>query len=148
MNWFQQNRFLGTLLAVLGVATLACLIFLWLGKSRFDAATAQFDQQATEMSALQRHNPYPTEVNLRKMKTQAQEYATQLGSIKEDLKTHVIPPPTEMQPNEFQARLRQVMARPLFVDGRNAYDPEQITRAGFIYQGIGRRRPAPEGEGA
>ena len=36
MNWFQQNRFLGTFLAILGVATLGALYFLWSAKSNFD----------------------------------------------------------------------------------------------------------------
>ena len=109
MNWFQQNRFLGTFLAVLGAATLACALFLWMVRSRFADAKVQFDQHATELAALQRHNPFPTEVNLRKMKTQAEEYASQLTGLKEELKTRVLPVPAEMKPNEFQARLRQAM---------------------------------------
>src|SRR4051812_24428380 len=110
MNWFQQNRFLGSFLAALSVATLACLIFIWLAKGHFDEGKAQFDQQANELSALQRHNPYPSDANLRKMKTQAEDYAGQLNVLKEELKTHVLAPPAEMKPNEFQARLRQAMA--------------------------------------
>jgi UDPglucose 6-dehydrogenase len=48
--------------------------------------------------------------------------------------------------NEFKQldmnRLRSVMAFPLLVDGRNVYDPEMMTRLGFIYCGMGRRQPA------
>jgi hypothetical protein len=33
------------------------------------------------------------------------------------------------------------MAYPLLVDGRNVYDPEAMTRLGFIYCGIGRGMP-------
>lgn len=109
MKWFEENRFLGTFLAAFGAGTLAVLIFLWFAKSSFDGAKTQFDEQATEMAALQRHNPFPTEANLRKMKTQAGEYATALTALKEELKTRVLPVPAEMKPNEFQARLRQAM---------------------------------------
>lgn len=109
MNWFQQNRFLGTFLVVLGVGAIACAVFLCLAKSSFGDAEMQFDRQATELAALQRHNPFPTEANLRKMKTQAEEYGSQLTVLKEDLKTRVLPV-VPLAPNEFQARLRQAMA--------------------------------------
>ena len=109
MNWFRENRFLGAFLAALGVGALASLIFLGWAKSGFEDAKGQFDQQATEMAQLQRHNPFPTEANLRKMKAQAEEYAAAFTAFKEDLKTHALPVPAEMKPNEFQARLRQAM---------------------------------------
>jgi UDPglucose 6-dehydrogenase len=34
--------------------------------------------------------------------------------------------------------VREAMARPLIVDGRNLLDPEQVRAAGFVYEGIGR----------
>jgi UDPglucose 6-dehydrogenase len=44
--------------------------------------------------------------------------------------------------NEFKqidlARLKRVMRRPVIVDGRNIYDPEEMRRLGFVYRGIGR----------
>ena len=36
------------------------------------------------------------------------------------------------------AEVREVMARPLIIDGRNLLDPEATRRAGFAYEGIGR----------
>jgi UDPglucose 6-dehydrogenase len=38
-------------------------------------------------------------------------------------------------------RLASVMNRPIMVDGRNLYDPEAMSRAGFTYEGIGRCNP-------
>jgi len=35
-------------------------------------------------------------------------------------------------------RLGALMNFPLIIDGRNFYDPEEMTAAGFIYEGIGR----------
>ncbi|MGZ4339187.1 MAG: UDP binding domain-containing protein, partial [Gaiellaceae bacterium] len=36
------------------------------------------------------------------------------------------------------AEVRDAMANPLIVDGRNLLDPETTRRAGFVYEGIGR----------
>jgi UDPglucose 6-dehydrogenase len=44
--------------------------------------------------------------------------------------------------NEFKhldlARIRAVMRTPVFIDGRNVYEPETMRAAGFIYRGVGR----------
>jgi UDPglucose 6-dehydrogenase len=44
--------------------------------------------------------------------------------------------------NEFKhfdlARIREVMRCPVIVDGRNIYDPKQMSEAGFHYRGVGR----------
>ena len=37
--------------------------------------------------------------------------------------------------------VRDAMANPLIIDGRNLLDPETTRRAGFAYEGIGRPRP-------
>jgi UDPglucose 6-dehydrogenase len=36
------------------------------------------------------------------------------------------------------ADVRQAMANPLIIDGRNLLDPETVRKAGFVYEGIGR----------
>jgi len=44
--------------------------------------------------------------------------------------------------NEFRqldmARVKQIMRRPVMVDGRNIYDPDAMRALGFTYRGIGR----------
>ncbi len=44
--------------------------------------------------------------------------------------------------NEFKhldfARIHTLMRRPVVVDGRNIYDPEQMSSLGFVYRGMGR----------
>ncbi len=42
------------------------------------------------------------------------------------------------------AEVRDAMARPLIIDGRNLLDPDETRRAGFAYEGIG--RPAAPGD--
>ncbi|MDQ6765751.1 MAG: Amuc_1100 family pilus-like protein [Verrucomicrobiota bacterium] len=106
MSWFRRNRFLGTLLVGFAVATLAAAIFVWFARSGFDEAHGRFSETAMELNRLQRLSPFPSELNLQKMKTQAQEYAADVERVKADLKGRVLPA-APMAPNEFQARLRQ-----------------------------------------
>jgi UDPglucose 6-dehydrogenase len=44
--------------------------------------------------------------------------------------------------NEFKqldmARIHDLMRRPILLDGRNVYDPQQMREMGFIYRGMGR----------
>jgi UDPglucose 6-dehydrogenase len=40
--------------------------------------------------------------------------------------------------------VRDAMARPLIIDGRNLLDPGETRRAGFAYEGIGRQSSAFE----
>jgi UDPglucose 6-dehydrogenase len=37
------------------------------------------------------------------------------------------------------ARMRQLLRRPLIVDGRNLYEPDRLARLGFTYDSLGRR---------
>src|SRR5258708_36547799 len=50
--------------------------------------------------------------------------------------------------NEFKSlnmqQIRNVMRRPVLIDGRNIYEPAEMNRIGFIYRGMGRgTSPAP-----
>ena len=105
-TWFQQNRFLGIFLAVFALATIACLFFLFSARSSFHDAKLAFESNAAELNRLQRLAPFPTEANLRKMRSQAEDYASELNKLQEQLKTRVLPV-VAMAPNEFQSRLRQ-----------------------------------------
>lgn len=108
MNWFRQNRFLGTFLIALGISTLAAVWFLFSAKSDSDDASTRLNQTVAELNRLEGLNPYPSEENLRKMKGHADDYATALAKLKDELKMRVLPV-APMAPNEFQARLRVTM---------------------------------------
>ncbi len=105
MNWFRENRFLGTFLVVLGVCVLGAGWFLFSAKSDFDDAATRFSNTATELNRLERLAPYPNPENLRKMKAHAEDYSSALARLKEELKTRVVPA-APLAPNEFQSRLR------------------------------------------
>src|SRR5262249_51026950 len=45
--------------------------------------------------------------------------------------------------NQFRnldlARIHRDLKQPIFIDGRNVYDPERMAALGFVYEGVGRR---------
>jgi hypothetical protein len=108
MNWFRENRFLGTFLIVLGVCAVCAVWFLFSAKSDWDDEAIRFQQTAAELNRLERLAPYPSGENLRKMKAHADDYAAALARLQDELKTRVLPV-APMAPNEFQSHLRLAM---------------------------------------
>ncbi len=106
MNWFRQNRWLGTFLIVSGICTLGAGILLFLAKSNWSNAKGQLDAAVTELNRLKRLDPFPSDANDRKLKGHLDNYSAALDKFKEDLKTQMVPEPP-LAPNEFQSRLRQ-----------------------------------------
>jgi hypothetical protein len=105
MNWFRENRFLGTFLIGFGVCTLVAAWFFFSAKSEWDEATERFRNASTELRRLEGLAPYPSGVNQRRMKAHAEDYASALAKLKDELKMRVAPV-APMAPNEFQSHLR------------------------------------------
>ena len=108
MNWFRENRWLGTFVIVLAIATLFALYFLFRAKGAFEESSARFHDAAAERNRLEHLNPFPSEANYRKMKGYLADYRVALNKLEEELKTQMLPV-TPFAPNEFQSRLRQAM---------------------------------------
>src|SRR5205085_11857179 len=70
-------------------------------------------EAAAERSRLERLDPFPNDDNYRKMKVFVESYRASLDKFKIDMKTHALPAPTELAPNEFQSRLRQTTTETL-----------------------------------
>src|SRR5260370_41555873 len=108
MNWFQQNRWLGTFLVVFGICVLIAGVLFFLARSNWNSARSVFDTAAAERSRLERLDPFPNDANYRKMKILLGNYSAALDKLKEELKTEALPAPP-LAPNEFQSRLLQTM---------------------------------------
>ena len=108
MNWFQQNRFLGTFLAAFALATLLSGYFLLHEKSAAAEELERLDATINELNRLRASTPFPNEENLGKTKAQTDSYRTSLQTLEDELKTRMFPRPP-LQPNEFQAQLRQAV---------------------------------------
>jgi len=109
MNWFRENRSLALFLVVSGTGISGALGILFMAKRDWDEASSRFGKAAAEWNRLERLSPYPNAENLRKMKAHAEDYASALGRLKDELKGRVAPV-TPMAPNEFQSRLRVRLA--------------------------------------
>ena len=106
MNWFKQNRALATLLIVSGICALFAGILLYWKWATWRDAREAFDQAAAERSRMEHLDPFPNDVNYRKLQGYLDRYNSALDKFKEELKKNVVPAPP-LAPNEFQSRLRQ-----------------------------------------
>jgi hypothetical protein len=109
MNWFRENRWLGTFLIVFAICTIVVLYFLFSSKSAFESAAGRFNEVAAERNRLQHLDPFPSEANFKKMQQELQNYGAALNKLKDELKTQGLAV-TPLAPNEFQTLLRQATA--------------------------------------
>jgi hypothetical protein len=107
MNWFKQNRALGTLLIAFGICALFAGILLYWRWATWRDAKQTFDQAAAERSRLEHLDPFPNDANYRKLQGSLDRYNRSLDKFKDALENEVIPAPP-LAPNDFQSRLRQV----------------------------------------
>jgi hypothetical protein len=108
MKWFQENRWLGMFLIVVGICVLFAGGLLYWTRAKWNDARQAFDTAAAERSRLQGLDPFPNDANYRKLKVHLENYSTALDQFKEELKKEVAPGPP-LAPNEFQSRLRQAV---------------------------------------
>jgi len=108
MNWFRANPVWGAITLATAIALLIALGLFWMTKGKFDAEKEQYLASVSNLRQLEASNPYPNDVNVRKMKTYLETYRTSLDKLKTELTRHVLPI-TPLPPNEFQMHLREAM---------------------------------------
>jgi hypothetical protein len=106
MNWFRQNRALGTLLVAFGICALFAGILLYWRWAVWRDAKQAFDQATAEKSRLERLDPFPNDTNYRKLQAYIDRYSGALDKFKDAVKTEAVAMPP-LAPNDFQSRLRQ-----------------------------------------
>ena len=107
MKWFQQNRAFGTFLIGFAICALLFGALLYWRQSVWSDARQTFDQAAGERTRLANLDPFPNDVNYRKLQGYLEKYNDALAKFKEQLKSEVAPAPP-LAPNDFQSRLRLV----------------------------------------
>jgi hypothetical protein len=106
MNWLQQNRFLGIFFGALAFATILSAYFLLHEKGAADKEQARLETTMNELTRLRGTTPFPNEENLRRAKAQTNSYRDSLLALENEFESRMFPKPP-LQPNEFQAQLRQ-----------------------------------------
>src|SRR2546430_5766285 len=112
MKWFQQNRVFATFLIAFAICALLFGALVYRRWSIWTAARQTFEQAAAERNRLKSLDPFPNEVNQRKLQEYLDKYSVALRNFRESLKTEVAPVPP-LAPNEFQSRLRQAVVATL-----------------------------------
>jgi len=130
MNWFRQNRALGTLLVAFGVCSLLAAILLYWRWAIWRDAKVAFDQQTAERSRLEHLDPFPNDTNYRKLQAYLNQYSSALDKFKDTLKTEAVSAPP-LAPNDFQSRLRQATVATLNRAGTNKVKLPDKFQLGF-----------------
>ena len=68
MNWFQQNRFLGSFLVALALGTLLGSYLLIREKGAAEDSQARLEAMMSELTRLRGTSPFPNGENLQKTK--------------------------------------------------------------------------------
>ena len=99
---------------VIGFAVCALLFgtLVYRRWSIWTAARQTFEQAAAERNRLTALDPFPNEVNSRKLQEYLGKYTSALNEFKAALAKEVAPAPP-LAPNEFQSRLRQAVVATL-----------------------------------
>ncbi|MFQ3577815.1 MAG: Amuc_1100 family pilus-like protein [Verrucomicrobiia bacterium] len=110
MNWFEQNKFLASLLAVVlvGVGGLGYLIFT--AANRYNEISMRYDTQAAELNRLSDLPLYPSLENLERLKDQTSAYRAAVDELKAKL-MRMQPEPVEISASDFQSELRETVER-------------------------------------
>src|SRR5438876_1939064 len=112
MKWFQQNRAFATFLSAFAICALLFGALVYRRWSIWTAARQTFEQAAAERNRMKSLDPFPNEVNQRKLQEYLDNYIAALRNFKEAFKADVAPAPP-LAPNEFQSRLRQAVVATL-----------------------------------
>src|SRR5438309_11459341 len=110
MNWFRANPVWGAITLATTIVLLIVLGLLWMTKGKFESEKEQYLASISNLQQLEDSNPYPSAVNVRKMRTYLETYRTSLAKLKTELTQHVLPI-TPLLPNEFQMHLREEIGR-------------------------------------
>ncbi len=110
MNWFEENKFLSGLLAILLVGTGGLGYLIFAAANRHNEVSLQYDLQARELSRLSDLPLYPSQENLQRLKDQTLAYQGAVDELKAKLAA-MQPEQVEISASDFQSELRETAER-------------------------------------
>jgi len=106
MKWIQDNPFIAGLaaVAIAGAGALAFLVSQ--AMTQHQEYTDAYVQAVQKLHGLQNRSPFPNQANLDKSRALADEYKTQLKTLREQLTGMEVPINPDVKPQQFQDDLR------------------------------------------
>ncbi|MCX6968733.1 MAG: Amuc_1100 family pilus-like protein [Verrucomicrobia bacterium] len=106
MNWFKDNPFLAGIVAVclVGSGVLGYLIFD--SAAAFSASSEAYTAAVAKLHTLQNKVPFPSEANLKGIKSALADYSARIGDLRAQLAKMEVPLDEKVTPQQFQDGLR------------------------------------------
>lgn len=111
MNWIQENKFLAGVIGVtaVGACGLGWMIFSTSGQ--LSEAQTEFQTATRELNRLQTAEPFPSDKNLKELKTQYDELMAATTKFQKEIAALELPLEKDLQPQTFQDNLRTSVNR-------------------------------------
>ena len=106
MNWFKDNPFLAGIVAVclVGSGVLGYLIVD--AASAYTASSEAYTAAVAKLHTLQNKVPFPSDANLKGIKSALADYSSHIGSLRSQLAKMEVPLDEKVTPQQFQDGLR------------------------------------------
>jgi len=106
MKWIQDNPFLAGLSVVTALGVAILLFLLSQSLTQYQDISDQYTQAVQKLHSLQNRSPFPSKENYEKSAALAEEYKTELQTIRRHLAAMEVPLNPDVKPQQFQDDLR------------------------------------------
>lgn len=109
MKWIQDNPFLAGLSVVTALGLAVLLFLLNQSATQYQEVSDQYTQAVQKLHGLQNRSPFPSRENYEKSAALAEEYKTELQTIRRHLAAMEVPLNPDIKPQQFQDDLRSAV---------------------------------------
>ncbi|MEZ5301701.1 MAG: Amuc_1100 family pilus-like protein [Verrucomicrobiales bacterium] len=106
MNWFQENKFYGTLVVVTALILVGGGVFCFMSYSSYGEAMSSYQSTRAKVESLKKQPLYPNKANLEEKEAAVEQYAQEAEALHADLAKFQVPLNPAVEPNLIQEKLR------------------------------------------
>jgi hypothetical protein len=106
MSWLKENSFLAGLAATTIIVGGALVFLMMQSMTQYQEALDAYAQAARKLHVLQDRSPFPNAENFEKSRVLAEQYKSELNSLRAQLAKMQAPVSPDVQPQKFQDDLR------------------------------------------